>query len=208
VNEGHAGGLHSRTFVAWVVGIVGLAALQSMVHLVVVLRENDLHSLFDLDRSNGAPDLVSTLALACGAVAASTIARREPRPARAIPGCLAATLATLTLADLLHDGAHLSSTGGVLVIGMVAVAAALMAAVGAGSSGRMRATSAAAAIAIATSFLVSGLDRLDGWFERRRGDPVAEYQIVAKEGLELVGWSLVALALWDEAIRRRAPTSR
>jgi hypothetical protein len=53
------------------------------------------------------------------------------------------------------------------------------------------------------SFLVSGLDRYDHRFERERGDPIAEYQIVAKEGLELLGWSLVALALWDEALRRR-----
>jgi hypothetical protein len=57
---------------------------------------------------------------------------------------------------------------------------------------------------LAASFFVTGLDRLDHWFERERGDPIAEYQIVAKEGLELLGWSLVALALWDEALRRRA----
>ena len=58
------------------------------------------------------------------------------------------------------------------------------------------------------SFLVTALDEVDaGRFERERGDPIAEYQIVAKEGLELLGWSLVALALWDEASRRR-PRSR
>ncbi len=30
---------------------------------------------------------------------------------------------------------------------------------------------------------------------------------MAKEGLELLGWSLVALALWDEALRRRGGTA-
>jgi hypothetical protein len=58
------------------------------------------------------------------------------------------------------------------------------------------------------SFYVNALDQVDAQrFERERGDPIAEYQIVAKEGLELLGWSLVALALWDEALRRRGTTS-
>jgi hypothetical protein len=109
----------------------------------------------------------------------------------------------LTVADLLHDGAHPSSEVGRLVIALVTATAGLLVTVGLEAAGRTRATLAAAGIALACSFLVSGLDRFDIWFERMRGDPVAEYQIVAKEGLELVGWSLVALALWDESLRRR-----
>jgi hypothetical protein len=66
---------------------------------------------------------------------------------------------------------------------------------------------AAAGLLLAASFLVGGLDRIDRRFDADRGDPIAEYQIVAKEGLELLGWSLVALALWDEALRRRGTTS-
>ena len=63
-----------------------------------------------------------------------------------------------------------------------------------------------ATIVLAGSFLVGGLERFDPMrFQRERGDPIAEYQIVAKEGLELLGWSLVALALWDEALRGAAP---
>ena len=42
--------------------------------------------------------------------------------------------------------------------------------------------SAVAAVILVASFLVNGLDRADQWFERARGDPIAEYQIVAKEG--------------------------
>jgi hypothetical protein len=61
---------------------------------------------------------------------------------------------------------------------------------------------------LAVSFLIIGLDRLDRRFERERGDLIAEYQIVAKEGLELIGWSLVALALWDAALERRPGTTK
>ncbi len=94
------------------------------------------------------------------------------------------------------------------MIALVAVAAVLLAIVGLASGLRPRATLGVAVLVLASSFLVTGLDRLDHWFERARGDPIAEYQIVAKEGLELLGWSLVALALWDEALcRRRALTA-
>jgi hypothetical protein len=66
---------------------------------------------------------------------------------------------------------------------------------------RVRTTSAAASLALASSFLAAGLERFDRVFERARGEPIAECRVVAKEGLEAVGWSLVALALWDEALR-------
>jgi hypothetical protein len=63
----------------------------------------------------------------------------------------------------------------------------------------VQATLAVGGCALVGSFLVMGLDRFDPWFARERGDAVAEYEIVAKENLELLGWSLVALALWDAA---------
>jgi hypothetical protein len=72
---------------------------------------------------------------------------------------------------------------------------------------RPKATLVVAGVLLVGSFLVNGLDRANQRFERERGDPTAEYQIVAKEGLELLGWSLVALALWDEAFRRRRSAS-
>jgi hypothetical protein len=210
VGEGEPGGLNDRAFAALAGGIVGVAVLQSMVHLVVVLGERDLHSHFDLDRSNGVPDLVSTLALASAVAGAATLCWRQRRRGRIAPACLVAALSALTLADLRHDGAHLSSHVGRLVIVLVAATGILLAVVAADSAGRTRVTLAVAAMTLVGSFLVSGLDHFDRWFERARGDPVAEYQVVGKEGLELIGWSFVTLALWDEAIRRRraAPTAR
>jgi hypothetical protein len=81
-----------------------------------------------------------------------------------------------------------------------------------GSGRRTRATLFVAGSVLAASLLVNGLDQYDRWFERRRGDPVREYQIVAKETLEFVGWSLVALALADASRerdeRRRARTGQ
>ncbi|HET6683944.1 MAG TPA: hypothetical protein VFG75_09630, partial [Gaiella sp.] len=112
-------------------------------------------------------------------------------------------LTGLTLADLFHDGAHPHHSSGPLVIWLILSTIALLAVLGHGAGRRVRWTLAAAFCCLAGSFLVIGLDRVDHWFERERGDAVAEYQIVAKEGLELLGWSLVALALWDEALRRR-----
>lgn len=195
------GGLDDRAFAALAVGIVGVAVLQSMVHLLVVLGEHDLHSRFDLDLSNGVPDLVSNLALACGAVGAAASAWLRHGLRRIAPACLAVALGALALADLVHDGAHPSSHAGRFVIGVVFAGAACVSAVAVDAAPRTRWTLAAAGVVLASSFLVSGLDRVDIWFERMRGDPVAEYQIVAKEGLELAGWSLVALAIWDEAVR-------
>ena len=98
--------------------------------------------------------------------------------------------------------------GGPVVIAAVALTLARLAFVALRSSPRFGVTVAVATIVLAGSFLVGGLERFDPMrFQRERGDPIAERQIVAKEGLELLGWSLVALAFWDEALRRRASAS-
>ena len=122
---------------------------------------------------------------------------------------LAALLAALALADVLHDGAHPSAGGGWYVIALVVADGRPARASSALASGAAvaRRRSASPRWCSSPPSWSNGLDRLDQWFERARGDPIAEYQIVAKEGLELLGWSLVALALWDEALcRRRALT--
>ena len=190
-------------FAVWTLGIVGLVLAQSVGHLAMVLGADRIDTFADLDRSNGLPDLVSTLVLASAATAAVKLWRREPAPRPGLAVVLAALLGALTLADLLHDGAHPYRNGGPLVVGLVLAAVGLLAVLAIGSSGRVRWTLAVGMCFLACSFLLIGLDRLDHRFERERGDPTAEYQIVAKEGLELLGWSLVALALWDEALRRR-----
>jgi hypothetical protein len=213
MGEGKGVYLRRMVYPATVTVIVLVVVAQSVVHLVVVLGTGRVGTFVDLDRSNGLPDIVSLVPLGCAALGAATIARESGRSRRAfdlrtaVPTTLAVVLAILTVADAFHDGAHPSSTNGRLVIGLACVAALLLALSLLGSSLRARAVVAAAGLLLAASFLVGGLDRIDRRFDADRGDPIAEYQIVAKEGLELLGWSLVALGLWDEALRRRGRTS-
>jgi hypothetical protein len=196
-------GLGRLAFGGALIVIAALVVAQSVIHLLIVLRYHRLDTFVDLDRSNGLPDLVSTVALALAASGAAAVARRETGPQRIIAAALTGVLAGLMLADLIHDGAHPSSAKGWYVIGLVAVAAGLLGLVARAARAQARVTLVVAALVLASSFFVTGLDRLDHRFERARGERTAEYEIVAKEGLELLGWSLVALALWDEAFRRR-----
>jgi hypothetical protein len=186
--------------------------LQSVLHLELVLSRHHVDTILDLDRSNGVPDIVSTIALAAAAAGAAALARRSRALRRATCVSLAALLAFLTVADALHDGAHPTRPHGMLVMGLVFATGALLFVLAVDSDRESRAILAVAFIALARAFLVSGLDRYNQWFERERGDPVREYQIVAKEGLELLGWALVAVALWSEALRPRVsselPTER
>jgi len=125
----------------------------------------------------------------------------DRRPlAAAAAACL---LAALTVADLMHDGAHPFRRAGPLVIAIVLATAAVLAFIAVAASHRTRVTLVVAAAVLGGSFLAAGLDRLE-WFDPNPGEPITEYRVVAKEGLELLGWSLVALALWGEAFRRRA----
>ena len=192
-------GIRRGVFAAWAVVIVVVALLQSAVHLVVVLDAGRIGIVVDLDHSNGAPDLVSTGVVAAAAAGALSIAR-VGRGTRWIAAALAAALMLVAAADVVHDGPHPTSGTGWLVIALVVTTGLLLACIAATSGARPRATLALAGCLLVGSFLVNGLDQVDPWFERQRGDPIAEYQILAKEGLELIGWSLVALALWDDAL--------
>ena len=94
-------------FAACAGAIVGVALLQSVVHLAVVLDADRVGTVVDLDRSNGLPDLVSTVALDGRRRRARSCSHGDERGERRIaPTLLTAVLALLTLADLLHDGPH------------------------------------------------------------------------------------------------------
>jgi hypothetical protein len=211
-----AAGMRRGVFVAWLGAIIGTVLLQSAVHLEVVLGNGEVGSIFDLDRSNSLPDLGSTASLTAAAAAAAVLGRLEGGRRRAVAWALAVALTGLTIADLAHDGPHPASAVGWAVIAMVVATGVLLVGIGITSAFRARVVLGVAACTLLGSFCVNALDQINAQrFERERGDPIAEYQIVTKEGLELLGWSLAALALWDEALRRRsasrtatAPTSR
>jgi hypothetical protein len=198
---GATGGIARTTFLACVLAAIAVVALQSIGHLVVVLGTHRVGTLIDLDRSNGLPDILSTVALGAGAAGAMRLGFLERGTVRQAARALAPVLAVLMLADVLHDGAHTETTHGMVVIGLVCVTGALLLVIAASSTRRVRTTLFLAGGLLVGGFVVSGLDRVDPWFERARGDPIAEYQIVAKEDFEVLGWALVALALWDAASR-------
>lgn len=185
--------------VDWVV--VAVVVLQSVVHLAVTLWAGRLRTAFDLDTSNGVPDLVSSAVLAAAAVGAALLVPTASRPA--VPTALTIGLASLTVADVAHTGPHPGSGIGWLVI-VVSVLSALLVLAATRSSGRDMWTATVGGLMLLGSFLVNGLDRIAPSLDRDRGDPLQELQIIAKESFELLGWSLVALALWSAAMRRRA----
>lgn len=149
----------------------------------------------------GSPTSAPRIALGVAAVVAATLAWCSSTPRRWIAATLAVDLALLTVFDPLHDGAHPSTSTGRGVVVLAVVAVGLLVITGIGFSRRGRATLFAAILLLAGSFLTNGLDNLDLWFERLRGDPIREYQIVVKQGLELASWALIALAVWGEALR-------
>jgi len=201
-------GLGGRVTSLWLMAVLAVVAAQSAAHLELTLGQRRVGTVLDLERSNSLPDLVSTLILALAAAGAVALAGRERGRRRALAASLGSLLALLVLADVTHDGPHVSSVRGATVIGLVVAVGVLLALVALPDGWWPRALVAAAVLVLCGSFLVTALDNVDaGRFERAGGDPIAEYEIVVKHGLELLGWSLVALALSDVAFRRR-PRSR
>ena len=179
-------GLGPRRFAAFALGIAALVAAQSLAHLVVVLRVGRIGTFVDLDRSNGLPDIVSTIALATASLGAALLAHRRSDIVRNASRAASLLLAILTLADLLHDGAHPMRHGRPT------------------RDRRRRHDARASRRRRAPCFDAvrghshhrdrrsrrllprRGLERFDpARFQRERGDPITERQIVAKEGLEL-----------------------
>ena len=193
-----------RAFAAWVAVAGAVVVAQTVAHLAMAMAADRPRTTFDVEQSNSVPDLVSNAVLALASVGALGIARAERGRQRVVALLASIVLASLAVADLLHDGPRPSSSGGVLVLCLVGVAAVLVGLIALRGARRSRVTLTAAAALLVASFLASGLDRFEA-FEGRRGELGKEGRLVTKEGLELLGWSLVTLALWDEALRRRAP---
>ena len=118
---------------------------------------------------------------------------------------LACVLTLAASADLLHESLDRHTASGALVALTAVAGFVLLAdlAIADQVGGRVRATVALGLAALATSIVVGYLPELNEWFERRRGDAVIEWETVVKQGLELAGWWLVAVALWDVVGRRR-----
>jgi hypothetical protein len=182
-------------------GLVLLVA-QSVADLVVSLGFHSYHSLVDLDRNNGIPDIVSTVAILCAALGAGMLSLRAAR-GRSRLAILAGVLTLIALADAVQAGVDRSTLSGDLVLATIAVAALLLLAtsfemprsakvstlVGLG----FLAVAVAGGLTYDTSLAQIGLADLG------RGDVTYELGIVAKQGLELAGWTLIAVGLWVAA---------
>ena len=203
MGKGPSGGFGRRTFRVAAFGVLGLVAAQTIMDLLVTVAAGRHRGAFDLERSNSVPDLVSNLALAVAAAGALAVALRAERGAqRTLMGAVSVLLVLLTIADFAHDGAHATSPGGLLVVGLAAATVLLVAVCSGSFAARPRTTFFVAACVLGASLLRSGLRTMPA-FDGRRSNPLKELRIVTKEGLELAGWSLIALALWDEALARR-----
>ena len=139
-------GLGRLAFGGALILIAALVVAQSVVHLVVVLQSHRMGTFVDLDRSNGLPDIGSTVALALAALGAGAVGWRERGFERASATALAAVLTLLMLADLFHDGAHPSSAKGWYVIAVVAGTVGLLGIVALVAGPRARVTLAVAVV--------------------------------------------------------------
>lgn len=173
--------------------------LQSAAHVWETLSQGRIDTALDLDRSNGLPDLLSTAVIAAAAIGAAIAGFRIPGSLRILVAALACVLTLVALDDLLHASPDRTSASGVVVGVTAALGLVLLAGLAATDDvgRRARATVALGLVALATSLAVGFLPEIDEWFERARGDPIIEWETVVKQGLELAGWWLVAVALWD-----------
>jgi len=198
------------TFVrAALVAGLALVAAQSGAHMLVTLGGNigfgEADSAFDLDKSNGIPDVVSTLLLVAAAVGAVVLAGKN-RFGRS-PAALAAALFVVATADALHTG-NGTVTYRLIVIATLLVTGALATWVALRTRGATRACIfvglALLVLDVKAPYLYDQLMNAVGQPALRRGDFLYELGVVLDEGMELMGWVLVAVGLWGAALAPRA----
>jgi hypothetical protein len=192
---------------------------QSVVHLIATVRFGvcdatgfaECPSIFDLDHNNGIADLVSTAVIATAALGAAVLgAGRRPSELAAL--ALAAVLFLVTLDDALHLKDNVGTASGVIVVGTILCAAALTMRVAVGVSRETRwlllVGTAILALDAKTPYLYDQLMNAVGRPALGRGDLLYELGIVLDEAMELAGWTLLAVGLWDAALGARASERR
>lgn len=188
-----------RSFGTWLAATAILVLLQSIAHLVATGPYGELDSIVDLDRSNGIPDVVSTIVIAVAAVGAVTVAWRRQGWERVSAFLLVTCLGVIAADDVVGVDRDFTAAATLTVTGFAIFAVAALAAADGKAGIRPAVTIAAGLVALVATLVVGQLPELAPWFERARGDEIIELQIIAKQGLELAGWGLVTLGLWDRA---------
>jgi hypothetical protein len=185
-----------------------LVAAQSAAHLFVTVGHPAAFgasgSTFDLGASNGVPDVASTLVIAAAALGACVLAIHD-RVGRLAAALLAATLFALGADDAFHTGE--AGAYGLVVIATVLAAGAFAVSVALRTSRPARTSLLVGltllALDVKMPFAYDQLMNLVGQPALSRGDVLYELGVVLDEGTELMGWVLVALALWGAALAAR-----
>ncbi len=191
-----------------------MVAAQSVAHLVVTLGANldfdQSDSVFDLERSNGIPDIVSTAVIVAAAVGAIVLAGHA-RHVRLLAAGVAAALLVVAMDDTLHDGYEGAGSYRPVVIGALLATVTLTTCVALRAHGVAR-TCLLVGLAllvfdVKAPFAYDQLMNTVGQPWVVRGDFLYELGVVLDEGMELMGWVLVAVGLWEVALATRAATS-
>ena len=188
---------------------LGLAvvAAQSVAHLVVTLGAHidfgRSASVFDLERSNGVPDIVSTAVIVAAAVGATVLAVHA-RHARLQATFLAAALLVVATDDALHDGYGGAGSDRLVVLGALLAAVTLTTWIALRTGGVARTCLLVGLVLLVLDvkapFAYDQLMNIVGQPWIVRGDVLYELGVVLDEGMELMGWVLVAVGLWDAAL--------
>jgi hypothetical protein len=182
-------------------GVVLLVA-QSLADLVASLGFHSYHSVVDLDRNNGVPDVVSTVAIISAALGAIAMSIRAQH-GRLRLALLALVLTLIALADAFQAEVDRSTRSGQAVLATIALAALLLlsASLEMPRWARVSTLVGLGSLAVAASGAVAydAILNPTGLGDLGRGDVIYELGIVGKQGLELAGWILVAVGLWAAA---------
>ena len=183
-----------------------LLALQSATGLVAALGLNSYDSLFDLDRNNGIPDLLSTAAIIAGAVGAAKLAASSVRE-RWQAVALAVLLSLVALDDLLQREAGVRDLSELSVLLPLVTLTLLVLAIARKAPRRAGLTLVIGLflllVAVKNAYEYDQFLNILGRGDQERGDLDYELGIVLKQGLELLGWSFVAIGIWGTAIAAR-----
>jgi hypothetical protein len=203
------------TFVraALVAGFAVVVA-QSIAHFLVTLGANlgfdQSDSTFDLERSNGVPDVISAVVIVAAAVGAVVLAGGAGFGRMPAAG-LALVLLVIGADDTLHTGDRASAYGFV-VIGTLLTAATLASWVALRTTGAARTCLLVGLVLLVLDvkapFAYDQLMNAVGQPALVRGDFLYELGVVLDEGTELMGWVLVAVGLWDVALAGRTTSAR
>jgi hypothetical protein len=213
----HAGGasvattpVRKRLIATALVAGALLIVAQSIAHLIVTVGLGTCDatgfgscpSVLDLDHDNGVSDVVSTVVIAAAAIGAGVLGvRRWPHEMAAL--ALAAILFLVTFDDALHLEDNARNVYGLVVVGTIVCGAVLTIRVAAGLASGTRwlllLGTALLAVDAKAPFLYDQLMNRVGQPALVRGDFLYELGIVLDEGMELAGWTLLAVGLWDAA---------